>query len=163
MLERITTIIEQIAGYFIGILAIITFTAAVLRYVFNSFIPDGFIVAQTLQGIAICWGIGTAIYADRHITVDLIYASAGQTYRRICDVTAQVLNLLFMVLFAYASVFKVFDIRAAGEISDDLRFPLWFGYSLAMAGIVAALLLAGIRTWQVIFAPDQLQRNEGGH
>lgn len=162
-MEKLTSWIERIAGYFIGILAIITFAGAVLRYVFNAFIPDGFIVAQTLQGIAICWGIGTAIYADRHITVDLVYATAGAAYRRICDVTAQVLNFLFMVLFAYASVFKVFDIRAAGEISDDLRMPLWIGYSFAALGIVAALLLAGIRTWQVIFAPDRMQRSEGGH
>ncbi len=162
-MEKLTSWIEKIAGYFIGILAIITFSAAVLRYVFNAFIPDGFIVAQTLQGIAICWGIGTAIYADRHITVDLIYATAGEAYRRFCDITAQILNWLFMILFAYASVFKVFDIRTAGEISDDLRLPMWIGYSLAAAGIVAALILATIRTWQVIFAPDKMQRGEGGH
>lgn len=162
-MERISNAIERTAGYFIGILAIITFTAAVLRYVFNAFIPDGFIVAQTLQGIAICWGFGTAIYADRHITVDILYATSGHTYRRICDITATVLNFLFMVLFAYATVFKVFDIRAAGEISDDLRIPLWIGYSLAAAGIVAALVMAGIRSWQMIFHPERALHGDGGH
>jgi TRAP-type C4-dicarboxylate transport system permease small subunit len=160
--EKISTTIERTAGYFIGVLAVITFAAAVLRYVFNAFIPDGFIVAQTLQGIAICWGFGTAIYADRHITVDIIYASAGAGFRRVCDVTSYVLNFLFMALFAYASVFKVFDIRAAGEISDDLRFPLWIGYSLAALGIVAALVMAGIRTWQVVVQHGSV-KDGGGH
>ena len=160
-MEKISTTIERTAGYFIGILAVITFTAALLRYVFNAFIPDGFIVAQTLQGIAICWGFGTAIYADRHITVDILYSTAGAGFRRVCDVISYVLNFLFMVLFAYASVFKVFDIQKAGEISDDLRLPLWIGYGLAALGIVAALVMAGIRTWQVIVRNDTIKENEG--
>jgi TRAP-type mannitol/chloroaromatic compound transport system permease small subunit len=161
--ERITSWIERTAGYFIGTLAVITFTAAVLRYTANLHIPDGFIVAQTLQGIAICWGFGTAIYADRHITVDILYATGGKTFQRICDVTAILLNLAFMLIFAYAMVYKVFDIQAAGEISDDLRLPLWIGYSLAAIGIVAALVMSGIRTWQVLFHPERAVRNEGGH
>ena len=162
-MEKITTWIERLAGYFIGVLALITFTAAVLRYTVNVHIPDGFIVAQTLQGIAICWGFGTAIYADRHITVDILYATAGSSFQRVCDVTAILLNLAFMILFAYAMVYKVVDIRAAGEISDDLRIPLWFGYSLAAIGIVAALVMSAIRTWQILFHPEQAQRHLGGH
>jgi len=162
-MERITSSIERIAGYFIGTLAVITFTAAVLRYTVNVHIPDGFIVAQTLQGIAICWGFGTAIYADRHITVDILYATAGSKFQRVCDITAILLNLAFMLIFAYAMVFKVFDIRAAGEISDDLRLPLWIGYSLAAVGIIAALVMSVIRTWQILFRPENAVRSEGGH
>lgn len=162
-MERITTSIERIAGYFIGTLALITFTAAVLRYTVNLHIPDGFIVAQTLQGIAICWGFGTAIYADRHITVDILYATCGTTFQRICDVTAIILNLAFMLIFAYAMVYKVFDIQAAGEISDDLRLPLWIGYSFAALGILAALVMSLVRTWQVLFDPQNAKRNEEGH
>jgi TRAP-type C4-dicarboxylate transport system permease small subunit len=162
-MERITTSIERIAGYFIGILALITFAAALLRYTVNLHIPDGFIVAQTLQGIAICWGFGTAIYADRHITVDILYATCGTTFQRICDVTAILLNLAFMLIFAYAMVYKVFDIQAAGEISDDLRLPLWIGYTFAAAGILAALVMSLVRTWQVLFDPQKAVRNEEEH
>lgn len=160
---RTTTWIERTAGYFIGILALITFSAAVLRYTLNVHIPDGFIVAQTLQGIAICWGFGTAIYADRHITVDILYATCGKTFQRVCDVTAILLNLAFMLIFAYAMVYKVFDIQAAGEISDDLRLPLWIGYSFAALGILAALIMSGLRAWQVLFDPQSAMRNEEAH
>jgi len=159
VVEKLTLWIERIAGYFIGILAVITFTGAILRYGFNTAIPDSFILAQTLQGIAICWGIGTAIYADRHITVDILYASAGALYRRICDITAHTMNLAFMALFAYATVFKVIDIRAAGEISDDLRIPLWIGYTFCALGVVAALLLAALRSWQVLVIEHRARSN----
>jgi hypothetical protein len=46
--------------------------------------------------------------------------------------------------------FKVFDILAAGEISTELRIPIWTGYTLASIGILAAVATAGIRWWQVV-------------
>lgn len=149
-MTRFVAIVERTAGYFIGLLAIITFAEAFLRYAFNSHIPDGFIVGQTLQGIAICWGIATATYADRQITVDILYELVSNPVRRAFDVTAYTINFLFLALFGYAITFKVFDILAAGEISAELRIPVWTGYTLASLGILAAVGTAGIRWWQVV-------------
>ena len=149
-MNRFVAIVERTAGYFIGLLAVITFAEAVLRYAFNMHIPDGFVVGQTLQGIAICWGIATATYADRQITVDILYELVGGTTRRVFDVMAYTINFLFIALFGYAITFKVFDILAAGEISAELRIPIWTGYTLASLGILAAVGTAGIRWWQVV-------------
>jgi len=150
-MNRLVVVIEKLAGYSIGILALITVGEAALRYLFAKHIPDGFIIGQTMQGIAICWGIATATYADRHITVDVLYELAGPTIRRVFDVTAYSINLLFMGLFGYAMSFKAFDILNAGEISPELRIPIWTGYTLASLGILAALITATIRWWQIIF------------
>ena len=149
-MHRIVTIIEKVAGYFIGFLAVITVSEAILRYGFNSHIPDGFVVGQMMQGIAICWGIATASYADRHITVDLVYTFARDSLRRLFDLIGYSLNVLFMAAFGYAITFKVFDILDAGEISDDLAIPLWTGYTFASAGILAAVVTSLIRWYQVV-------------
>jgi TRAP-type C4-dicarboxylate transport system permease small subunit len=143
-------IVEKIAGYFIGILALITVGEAILRYGFNSHIPDGFIIGQTLQGIAICWGIATATYADRQITVDVLYEIVGPPMKRMFDVLAYTINLLFIALFGYAITFKVYDILRAGEISAELHIPIWTGYTLASLGILAAVATAVIRWWLVV-------------
>jgi TRAP-type C4-dicarboxylate transport system permease small subunit len=148
--NRFVGIVEKTAGYFIGVLALITVSEAVLRYVFNSHIPDGFVLGQTMQGIAICWGIATATYADRQVTVDILYELAGKSVRRVFDVLAYTVNFLFLALFGYASTFKVFDILHAGEISSELRIPVWIGYTLASLGVLAAVATAGIRWWQVV-------------
>lgn len=149
-MDRIITVVERTAGYFIGLLAIITFSEAILRYVFNSHIPDGFVVGQMVQGIAICWGIATATYADRHITVDIVYEFSGGKTQRLCDITGYTVNLLFLAMFGYAITFKVFDILDAGEISNDLSIPLWTGYTFASLGILAAFAMAAIRWWRVV-------------
>src|SRR5262249_36772267 len=101
-------------------------------------------------GIAICWGISTATYANRQITVDILYDLSGRPVRRAFDVAAFTINLLFMALFGYAMTFKVFDILGAGEISSELRIPVWIGYTLASLGIIAAVTTAAIRWWQVV-------------
>ena len=150
-MNRFVAIVERSAGCFIGALALITFFEAVLRYGFNAHIPDGFVIGQTMQGIAICWGIATATYADRQVTVDILYELSGSRVRRGFDVAAYTVNLLFLALFGYAMTFKVFDILRAGEISSELRIPIWTGYTLASLGIVAAVAAAAIRWWQVVF------------
>lgn len=149
-MDRFVVIVERAAGIFIGALAIITFGEAFLRYGFNAHIPDGFIVGQTMQGIAICWGISTATYADRQITVDILYEMVGSGIRRAFDVTAYTINFLFLALFGYAMTFKVFDILKAGEISSELEIPIWTGYTLASLGILATVATAAIRWWQVV-------------
>lgn len=149
-MDRIITVVERTAGYFIGLLAIITFSEAILRYVFVSHIPDGFVVGQMVQGIAICWGIATATYADRHISVDIVYEFSGGVTKRICDITGYSVNLLFLGMFGWAITFKVFDILEAGEISNDLSIPLWTGYTFASIGILAAFAMAAIRWWRVV-------------
>ena len=87
-MNRFVVVVEKIAGYFIGVLAVITISEAFFRYVLNSHIPDGFIIGQTMQGIAICWGISTATYADRQISVDILYELGGARIRRAFDLAA---------------------------------------------------------------------------
>jgi len=151
MMNRFVNVVEKTAGYFVGFLALITVAEAFLRYALNKHIPDGFVIGQTMQGIAICWGIATATYADRHITVDVLSELVGARVRRTFDLTAYTINLLFMALFGYAMTFKVFDILKAGEISNELRIPVWTGYTLASLGILAAVATAAIRWWQMVF------------
>ena len=157
-MDRFIAFVEKTAGFFIGFLALITVGEAVLRYGFNTHIPDGFIIGQTMQGIAICWGIATATYADRQITVDILYEMSGRRARRVLDGAAHTINLLFLSLFGYAITFKVFDILKAGEISSELRIPIWTGYTLASLGILAAVAAAAIRWRQVVFGRQPERR-----
>ena len=160
-MERVIITIEKIAGYAIGFLALITFSEAILRYGFSTHIPDGFVVGQMMQGIAICWGIATATYADRHITVDILYTFGSDRMRRIFDVVGYTVNLGFLTTFGYAITFKVFDILEAGEISNDLAVPLWTGYTLASVGILAAVIMAAIRWWLVIVVRQTVSPGHG--
>ena len=150
-MNRFIAAVEVTAGAFLGLVAAITFAEALLRYTVAKHIPDGFILGQMLQGIAICWGIAAATYADRHVTVDALYTVVGARWQRILDVTAYTLNFVFFALFGFMITFKVYDILRAGERSIDLNLPIWAGYVLASAGILVTMVLAGARWWQVVW------------
>lgn len=160
-MNRFISIVEKTAGYLLGIVAALTFAEAVLRYVFNSHIPDGFVVGQLMQGVAICWGIATATYADRHITVDILYATGPHWMRRTFDIVGYTLNLLFITGLGAGITYKVYDIYHAGQISSELLVPLWYGYTLASLGVVAAVVLAFFRWWQVVFLYQPGSANHG--
>lgn len=149
-MNRFIAAVERAAGAFLGLVAAITFAEALLRYTLAAHIPDGFILGQTLQGIAICWGIATATYADRHITVEVLYAAVGARLRRAIDLVAYTLNLVFFAAFGFMITFKVYDILKAGERSIDLNLPIWIGYLFAAIGIMVTLVLACARWWQVV-------------
>jgi TRAP-type C4-dicarboxylate transport system permease small subunit len=143
--------VERTAGVFLGLVAAITFVEALLRYTVAKHIPDGFIVGQMAQGIAICWGIATATYADRHVTVDALYTVVSARWQRIFDLTAYTVNFVFFALFGFMISFKVYDILRAGERSIDLNLPIWGGYLVASVGILVTVVLAGARWWQVVW------------
>ena len=149
-MERFIAAVEKTAGTFLGLVAAITFAEATLRYTLATRIPDGFILGQTLQGVAICWGIATATYADRHIAVDVLYAAVSARWQYWIDAVAHTIGLVFFAAFGFMINFKVYDILKAGERSIDLNLPIWFGYLLAAIGILVTLVLAAARWWQVV-------------
>ena len=154
-MNRFIGAVEPTAAVFLGLVAVITFAEALLRYTVAKHIPDGFIVGQMAQGIAICWGIATATYADRHITVDALYTVLGARWQRIFDVAAYTVNLVFFALFGFMITFKVYDILRTGERSIDLNLPIWGGYLVASVGILVTVVLAGARWWQVVWKRER--------
>ena len=150
-MNRFLATVERAAGAFLALVALVTFAEALLRYSLARHIPDGFILGQLLQGVAICWGIATATYADRHVTVDALYTVVGARWQRVFDVTAYTLSFLFFAAFGCMINFKVYDILRAGERSIDLNLPIWAGYLAASLGIMVTFVLAGARWWQVVW------------
>ena len=161
-MERFITAVERIAGLFLGVVALITFAEALLRYAGVAHIPDGFVFDQLLQGIAICWGIATATYADRHVTVDVLHSFAAAGLRRALDTVAYTLNFLFLAAFGVMINFKVYATLKAGERSVELGMPMWIGYALAAAGIVVTVVLAAVRWWEVVSGRATTGKAQGG-
>ena len=88
-MDRFIDSIEWIAAFFVGIVALNTFTAVFMRKFFAVTLPDYYNFGQFLLGILIFWGIAATSYRGTHITVDLVWAnvvaaatSAGSTCSR---------------------------------------------------------------------------------
>ena len=155
-MDRFIDAIEWIAAGFVGIVAANIFISVLLRNLFNYSIPDSFDIGRLMLGILIFWGIAATSYRGTHITVDLIWGNVGPKYQRIIDVFAT-LVLLFVVS---VQTWTLFD-KVRGTYNDnvttfDMHMPTWPFFAVAWAGDVSAVLLIAIRTWRLIFHPEEM-------
>ncbi len=155
-MDRFIDGIELIAAFFVGIVALDIFLSVLLRNTLNYSIPDSFDIGRMLLGILIFWGIAATSYRGTHITVDLVWGNVGPRYQRWIDVFAT-LVLLFVVT---VQTWTLFD-KARGTYNDnvqtfDMHMPTWPFFAIAWIGDVSAVLLIAIRTYRLIFHPEEM-------
>src|SRR4029453_17738757 len=155
-MDRFIDTIEWIAAGFVGIVALNIFIGVLLLNTLNYAIPDSFDIGRMLLGILIFWGIAATSYRGGHITVDLIWANVGPKYQRMIDVFAT-LVLLFVVSVQTWTLFdKVHGTYNDNFLPFDMHMPTWPFFAVAWAGDGAAVLLIAIRTYRLIFPPDDI-------
>jgi TRAP-type C4-dicarboxylate transport system permease small subunit len=159
-MDRFIDTIEWVAAVFVGIVAADVFVSVLLRYFFSTSIPDSYNFGQLLLGILIFWGIAATSYRGGHITVDLVWANAGPRGQRFIDVFATLVLLFVVTVQTYTLFDKVVRTWDDNIVTVDLNVPYWPFYALAWIGDVSAVLLIAIRTWRLIFHPEDLHASE---
>ena len=157
-MDRFIDTIEWIAAGFVGIVALDVFISVLLRNTLNYAIPDSFDIGRLLLGILIFWGIAATSYRGGHITVDLIWANVGPRYQRWIDVFATLVLLFVVTVQTYTLFDKVATTRADNVLTFELHLPVWPFFAVAWAGDVSAVLLIAIRTYRLIFHPEDIGR-----
>jgi TRAP-type C4-dicarboxylate transport system permease small subunit len=155
-MDRFIDTIEWIAAGFVGIVAANIFLAVLLRNIFNYAIPDSFDIGRMLLGILIFWGIAATSYRGGHITVDLVWANVSPRYQRMIDVFATLVLLFVVTVQTYTLFDKVRGTYNDHVLTFDLHMPTWPFFAVAWAGDVSAVLLIAIRTWRLIFSPEEM-------
>jgi TRAP-type C4-dicarboxylate transport system permease small subunit len=159
-MDRFIDGIEWIAAAFVGIVALDIFVSVLLRYFFSVSIPDSYDFGKLLLGILIFWGIAATSYRGTHITVDLVWSSVGPRAQRIMDIFAT-LVLLFVVTVQTAMLFDKVRLTYQDHIlTFDLNIPTWPFAAVAWLGDVSAVLLIAVRTFRLIFRPEDIHDAE---
>src|SRR5690606_35212207 len=140
--------VERAAGIFLGIVAVLTFVEAVLRYGFSTQIPDWYVFGGLLQGVAIFWGVAPATYSGQHIAVDGLWQVAGPLGRRLIDLFADSVTALFLGAFTWMLVPKVWATYQSNQQTAEIGFPIWPFAAVAALGIGGAMLLGLIRLYR---------------
>ena len=156
VMDRFIDSIEWVAAFFVGVVALNTFTAVFMRKFFAVTIPDYYNFGQFLLGILIFWGIAATSYRGTHITVDLVWANASPRHQRWIDIFATLVLLFVVSVQTYTLVDKVIDTRNSHIVTMDLGVPVWPFFLVSWIGDVSAVLLIAIRTYRLIFHPEDI-------
>src|SRR5579862_1604093 len=155
-MDRFIDTIEWIAAGFVGIVAADIFISVLLRNLFNYAIPDSFDFGRLLLGILIFCGLAASSYRGGNITVDLVWANVGPNYQRMIDVFATMVLLFVVTVQTYTLFDKVRGTYYDNVLTFDLRLPTWPFFAVAWAGDVSAVLLIAVRTYRLVFHPDEM-------
>lgn len=161
-LERLSTLIEQIAGLFLAAITVLVFASAIGRYAFAAPIPDSFDLSRLLLGVAVLWGFASVGYRGAHIKVDLV---AEVLPARLCfwlDLLASLVLLLFTVLLAWMLLGRVESAYASAEATFDLRLPVWPWLAAIWAGVVASVFTITSRILLMLLGYEPSTRPEVG-
>lgn len=154
-LEAASLAIEKVAAALLALITLLIVASAVGRYLFAAPIPDAFDISRFLLGAAILWGFASVGYHGSHIKVDLFAEMLPPGARRLVDLFAWTVLLVFTVLLAWKMVSRVMSAAAAHEATFDLRLAAWPMMALIAAGAVVSVVAILARI--VIIA-----RGEGG-
>jgi TRAP-type C4-dicarboxylate transport system permease small subunit len=155
-MDRIIDTIEAIAAMFVGLVAVDIFLSVLLRRFFSVQIPDSYDFGRMLLGILIFWGIAATSYRGGHITVDLVWAQASPRWKRAIDIFATLVLLFVVTVQTYTLFDKVRSTWADNVLTYDLGLPTWPFFAVAWIGDVSAVLLIAIRSYRLIFHPEDL-------
>ena len=144
-MDRFVRMVEGTAGLLLLTVALTTFATVILRKLFNYSPPDWFDLAQLLLGISIFWGIASACYRNGHILVDLLWEFLSARGRRVLDITATSILLVFMVALTLMLADAIRDTAAANVLTMELKLPVWPFHLVAGAGILAGTILTAVR------------------
>jgi TRAP-type C4-dicarboxylate transport system permease small subunit len=144
-MDRFVRMVEGTAGLLLLTIALATFATVILRKLFNYSPPDWFDLAQLLLGISIFWGIASACYRNGHILVDLVWEFLSARGRRILDITATSILLVFMAALTLMLADAIRDTAAGNVLTMELKLPVWPFHVLAGAGILAGTILTAVR------------------
>jgi TRAP-type C4-dicarboxylate transport system permease small subunit len=155
-MDRFIDSIEMVAAAFVGVVAINTFVAVVMRKLFAVTLPDYYDFGRLLLGILIFWGIAATSYRGSHITVDLLWANVSARDKRRIDVFAT-LVLLFVVTTQTLTLFdKVRSTYRDNVLTYDLGLPNWPFFAVAWIGDASAVALIAIRSYRLVFHPEEI-------
>lgn len=105
-------------------------------------VPGDFELVQIGCGAAIAAFLPYCQLRRGHIIVDFFTVRAGRRTQSALDTLGALLVALVMAALAWRTAVGMLAVRAAGEVSMIVGFPIWIGYaaivpSLALAAVVA--------------------------
>lgn len=150
--------IDRIAGFLLGVITLLVFLGAVMRYLFTMPIPDGFDLSRLFLGCAVLWGLASATFHDSHIRMDVLWQLLSPAMRRRIDLFANAVTLVAVAIFAWMLLTKVHTVYLSHEATFDLRLPIWPFYALAWLGVAAALIAALARLY--LLATGRIQSSD---
>jgi TRAP-type C4-dicarboxylate transport system permease small subunit len=111
-------------------------------------VPGDFELVQIGCGAAIAAFLPYCQMQRGHIIVDFFTVKAGPRVQGVLDAFGAVLLAIVMGVLAWRTAAGMATVRAGGEVSMIVGFPMWIGYAAIVPSLALAALVALFTAWE---------------
>jgi TRAP-type C4-dicarboxylate transport system permease small subunit len=105
-------------------------------------VPGDFELVQVACGVAIAAFLPYCQLQRGNIIVDFFTARASRRVQGVLDVFGALALALVLAVLAWRTAAGMVAVRAAGEVSMIVGFPIWIGYAAIVPSLALATLVA---------------------
>ena len=133
---------RRIASVTLFCMVLLTVTDVFLRKVFSRSILGTVEISEFLLLTVIFFALAEAEVLNGHVKVDLVMSRFGERSQGVVDMVTQFICFLLSGLITWSTLVYSEQMRASGEVSQDLWLPIYpFIYIVALGCAILALTL----------------------
>ncbi len=141
-IHPVSKIMNTISMIILFLMMLLTIMDVFLRKVFSNSILGTVEMTEFMMLAVVFFGLAHAEVLNANIKVDLIIGRLEKSTQGFVDMITQFVCFLICGLLAWASLVYSGQMRASGEVSQDLWIPIYpFTYILAVGFAVFAIVL----------------------
>jgi TRAP-type mannitol/chloroaromatic compound transport system permease small subunit len=136
----VSKLMSRIASVILVLMMLLTVTDVFLRKVFSRSILGTVEVSEFLLLIVVFFTLADTEVLNGHVKVDLVMSRFGGRVQAMVDMVTQLACFLLCGLIAWSTLVYSEQMRASGEVSQDLWLPIYpFVYIVALGCAILAL------------------------
>ena len=147
LLERTSIALALIGGVVLAAMALLATVSILGRWWFSKPVWGDVELVQMGTAVAIALSLPYAQFKRAHIMVDFFTARAAPTTRARLDSLGSLLLGLVCLLLAWRAGVGVLDMRAVGETTMVLGFPIWIVYLAMVVGLAVTGVVGLAGAW----------------
>ena len=150
LLDRLVRTVALFAGGTMGVgLAILTVTAVVFRYVFNSPIFGADDFNQILLVSTVAFAVAHSGRTGGQVVVEILGIISGPTLTRWTDIVVKLIGAVMMAVMVWMLIESGFNAAAYGETTSSLEITLkpffWIlAFGMALYGLVLLIEMVAL-------------------
>ncbi|MBW2311518.1 MAG: TRAP transporter small permease [Deltaproteobacteria bacterium] len=138
-IARVTNHIASVTLFFMMLL---TITDVILRKTISKSILGTVEVTEFMMVILVFFTLAQTEILDGHVKVDLIISRFSARVQAFVDMVTQFICFLLFVLFTWSVMVYAGEMKASGEVSQDLWLPIYpFIYVVAVGCALLSIAL----------------------
>jgi len=149
IIKPVAAFFDWISWFFMGVMVLLTVAQVLLRKLFSSSILGTIEMTELMMIVIVFLAFAQTELDDGHIRIDILMKNLSKRVRKSVDVVTQFICSVIFGIMTYAAFIYALDVMESGEVTMDLRIPIYpldFVIVIGFAAMTCVLILKTLKS-----------------